>query len=66
LIAADEVAVERFLDGTLDFPGIARLLETAVERFGGTGGPDPDVDGLIELDQAVRASFTSGPIGGTH
>jgi 1-deoxy-D-xylulose-5-phosphate reductoisomerase len=66
LIAADEVAVERFLDGTLDFPGIARLLEAAVERFGGTGGPDPDVDGLIELDQAVRASFTSGPIGGTH
>jgi 1-deoxy-D-xylulose-5-phosphate reductoisomerase len=66
LIAADEVAVERFLDGTLDFPGIARLLEAAVERFGGTGGPDPDVDGLIELDHAVRASFTSGPIGGTH
>jgi 1-deoxy-D-xylulose-5-phosphate reductoisomerase len=66
LIAADEVAVERFLDGTLDFPGIARLLEAAVERFGGTGGPDPDVEGLIELDQAVRASFASGPIGGTH
>ena len=41
LIAADEVAVERFLDGTLDFPGIPRLLEAAVERFGGTGGPDP-------------------------
>ena len=66
LIAADEVAVERFLDGTLDFPGIARLLEAAVERFGGTGDPDPDVDGLIELDQAVRASFASGPIGGSH
>jgi 1-deoxy-D-xylulose-5-phosphate reductoisomerase len=66
LIAADEVAVERFLDGTLDFPGIARLLEAAVERFGGTGDPDPDVEGLIELDQAVRASFASGPIGGTH
>ena len=66
LIAADEVAVERFLDGTLDFPGIARLLEAAVERFGGTGDPDPDVEGLIELDQAVRASFASGPIGGTY
>ena len=65
LIAADEVAVERFLDGTLDFPGIARLLEAAVERFGGTGEPDPDVEGLIELDEAVRASFASGPIGGT-
>ncbi len=66
LIAADEVAVKRFLDGTLDFPGIPRLLETAVERFGGTGGADPDVEGLIELDQAVRAVFASGPIGGTH
>jgi 1-deoxy-D-xylulose-5-phosphate reductoisomerase len=66
LIAADEVAVERFLDGTLDFPGIARLLEAAVERFGGTAEADPDVDGLIELDQAVRATFASGPIGGTH
>ena len=66
LIAADEVAVERFLDGTLDFPGIPGLLEAAVERFGGTGEADPDVDGLIELDQAVRATFASGPIGGMH
>ena len=65
LIAADEVAVERFLDGTLDFTGIPRLLEAAVERFAGTGEPDPDVEGLIELDQAVRAVFASGPIGGT-
>jgi len=66
LIAADEVAVERFLDGTLDFPGIPGLLEAAVERFGGTGEADPDVEGLIELDQAVRATFASGPIGGMH
>ena len=66
LIAADEVAVERFLDGTLDFPGIPGLLEAAVERFGGTGEADPDVEGLIELDQAVRATFASGPFGGTH
>ena len=34
LIAADEVAVARFLEGTLDFPGIPRLLEAAVVRFG--------------------------------
>ena len=34
LIAADDVAVRRFLDGSLDFPGIPRLLEAAVERFG--------------------------------
>jgi 1-deoxy-D-xylulose-5-phosphate reductoisomerase len=65
LIAADEVAVRRFLDGTLEFTDIPRLLEAAVERFGGTGGPDPDVEGLIELDHAVRAAFASGPLGGT-
>jgi 1-deoxy-D-xylulose-5-phosphate reductoisomerase len=65
LIAADEIAVSRFLDGSLDFLGIPRLLEAAVERFGGTAGPEPDVDGLIELDSAVRAAFASGPIGGT-
>jgi 1-deoxy-D-xylulose-5-phosphate reductoisomerase len=65
LIAADEIAVSRFLDGSLDFLGIPRLLEAAVERFGGTADPDPDVDGLIELDSAVRAAFATGPIGGT-
>ncbi|MEX1173658.1 MAG: 1-deoxy-D-xylulose-5-phosphate reductoisomerase, partial [Chloroflexota bacterium] len=62
LIAADDVAVARFLDGTLDFPGIPRLLEAAVERFGTTGDPAPDVDGLVALDAEVRAAFASGPL----
>jgi 1-deoxy-D-xylulose-5-phosphate reductoisomerase len=62
LIAADDVAVARFLDGTLDFPGIPRLLEAAVERFGGEGD-DPDVDGLIELDRSVRAAFATARFG---
>src|SRR6188472_3684860 len=64
LIAADEVAVRRFLDGTLDFPGIPRLLEAAVSRFG--GGPDqaPDVDTLVALDREVRAAFATGTVGG--
>lgn len=54
LIAADEVAVARFLAGGLDFPGIPRLLEAAVERFG--QGPDqaPGVDELVALDGEVR------------
>ena len=60
LIAADEVAVARFLDGTLDFPGIPRLLEAAVERFGATGAGDPDVDELVALDAEVRAAFATG------
>jgi 1-deoxy-D-xylulose-5-phosphate reductoisomerase len=63
LIAADDVAVSRFLDGTLDFLGIPRLLEAAVERFGTTGDPAPDVDGLIALDAEVRAAYATGPIG---
>jgi 1-deoxy-D-xylulose-5-phosphate reductoisomerase len=62
LISADEVAVGRFLEGTLDFPGIPRLLEAAVERFGVDGG-DPDVDGLVDIDQGVRAEFSRASFG---
>ena len=65
LIAADDVAVTRFLEGSLDFNGIPRLLETAVERFGEGGDPRPDVEALIALDAEVRAAFARGPIGGT-
>jgi 1-deoxy-D-xylulose-5-phosphate reductoisomerase len=62
LIAADEVAVARFLDGSLDFPGIPRVLEAAVERFGSTGG-DPDVVELIALDAEVRAALATAAFG---
>jgi 1-deoxy-D-xylulose-5-phosphate reductoisomerase len=61
LIAADDVAVARFLDGTLDFLGIPRLLERAVARYG-DGAAYPDVDALIALDAEVRAAFATGPI----
>ena len=63
LIAADDVAVERFLAGSLDFLGIPRLLEDAVERFG-SGSGEPDIDALIALDADVRATYASGSIGG--
>jgi 1-deoxy-D-xylulose-5-phosphate reductoisomerase len=64
LIAADEVAVARFLDGDLDFPGIPRLLEAAVGRFGaGPGSAEPDVDELIALDAEVRAAYATGAVG---
>ena len=62
LIAADEVAVARFLDGSLDFPGIPRLLEAAVSRFGDGGDQAPDVDELVALDGEVRAAFAAGPV----
>ena len=62
LIAADEVAVARFLAGSLDFMGIPRLLESAVGRFG--QGPDqaPDVEGLVALDREVRAAYATGAV----
>ena len=65
LSAADEVAVSRFLSDSLDFPGIPRLLEAAVARFGEPGtDPRPDVPALVALDREVRAAFVTGPIGG--
>jgi 1-deoxy-D-xylulose-5-phosphate reductoisomerase len=55
LIAADEVAVGRFLDGSLDFTGIPWLLETAVERWARDGDAAPDLEALLSLDAEVRA-----------
>jgi 1-deoxy-D-xylulose-5-phosphate reductoisomerase len=63
LIAADEVAVERFLGGSLDFGGIPRLLELAVDRYSTAGGEAPGVDELLALDAEVRGAFAAGPIG---
>src|SRR5215210_7776106 len=48
--AADEVAVERFLAGTLGFAEIPRVLETAVERFGGGEDQAPGLETLLALD----------------
>ena len=64
LIAADDVAVARFLAGTLDFAGIPRILEAAVERFGTSGDPEPDVEALIALDAEVHAAFTTSTTSG--
>ncbi|HUQ79418.1 MAG TPA: 1-deoxy-D-xylulose-5-phosphate reductoisomerase [Patescibacteria group bacterium] len=55
LIAADDVAVARFLDGSLGFAGIPALLEAAVAHHGGGADQAPDVDALIALDVEVRA-----------
>ena len=67
LIAADDVAVARFIAGSLDFTGIPRLLAAAVERAtaGAAAGPaDPDLDQLVFLDADIRSAFATGPIGG--
>ncbi len=62
LIAADEVAVARFLAGTLDFHGIPRLLESAVDRFGQGTDQAPDVEALVVLEAEVRAALADGPV----
>jgi 1-deoxy-D-xylulose-5-phosphate reductoisomerase len=54
LISADEVAVARFLGGSLDFNGIPRLLGAAVDRFGAGEPAEPSLDQLIGLDLEVR------------
>ena len=59
LIAADEVAVERFLAGSLEFQGIPRLLEAMVDRFGTEGDRSPDLETLVALDGEVRAACAS-------
>jgi 1-deoxy-D-xylulose-5-phosphate reductoisomerase len=54
LISADEVAVARFLAGSLGFNGIPRLLGAAVERFGAAHRAEPGLDELIALDAEVH------------
>jgi 1-deoxy-D-xylulose-5-phosphate reductoisomerase len=55
LISADEVAVSRFLAGSLNFPGIPRVLEAAVREFGEGEPRRPGLEELIQLDAEVRA-----------
>ncbi|MFL5776268.1 MAG: 1-deoxy-D-xylulose-5-phosphate reductoisomerase [Chloroflexota bacterium] len=62
LIAADEVAVSRFLEGSLGFGEIPRLLEAAVDRFGAGAHQEPGLDELVALDREVRGAFAAGPV----
>jgi len=63
LIAADDVAVDRFLNGSISFNGIAELCGDAVARFGANEVEAPDLDELIALDADVRAwAETAEPV----
>ncbi len=55
LNAADEVAIDAFLDGRIGFDRIAGTLEEAVARWG--DDREPDVDGIMALDAEVRGSL---------
>jgi 1-deoxy-D-xylulose-5-phosphate reductoisomerase len=67
LIAADDVAVDRFLAGSLGFGGIAELCHDAVKRFGASAPQQPNLDELISLDEDVRAwAETAQPAGASR
>jgi 1-deoxy-D-xylulose-5-phosphate reductoisomerase len=50
--AANEVAVARFLAGTLDFNGLAAAVGAALDRW--TGGPADSLDAVLEADRWAR------------
>jgi 1-deoxy-D-xylulose-5-phosphate reductoisomerase len=50
--AANEVAVARFLDGTLPFVGIPAAIERTLDRLGGS--PGDDVHALLAADSDAR------------
>lgn len=53
LSAANEVAVEAFLDGRLRWPQIAEVCDAALQRF--EAGPHGTVDDIIAADARARA-----------
>lgn len=52
LSAADEVAVERFLDGKIGFPDIPKMLEDVLEKHKGV--PDPTLEDILAADAWAR------------
>jgi 1-deoxy-D-xylulose-5-phosphate reductoisomerase len=55
LNAADELAVDAFLDGRIDFTAIAATIADAVDRWGAPG--EPDLAGIQALDAEVRGTL---------
>jgi 1-deoxy-D-xylulose-5-phosphate reductoisomerase len=53
LNAANEVAVQEFLNGKLSFPGIWRTVEKALERH--TALADPELPDILAADRWARA-----------
>jgi 1-deoxy-D-xylulose-5-phosphate reductoisomerase len=54
LNAADEVAVEAFLDGRLPFPAIPSVIEATVDAH--AGEPSGSIDELLAVDARARAT----------
>lgn len=52
LNSANEVAVEKFLNGEIKFSAIPQMIEKALDKFGSE--KEPDLDEIYELDIKVR------------
>jgi 1-deoxy-D-xylulose-5-phosphate reductoisomerase len=63
LIAADDVAVERFLSGSLSFPGITAVVAEAVARF--SVPRPPTIEDLEVIDAEVRAWARAAAVDGS-
>jgi len=57
LNAANEVAVDAFLQGRVPFPAIAEIVGAALDRFAPES--DPDLETILETDDEVRRFATS-------
>jgi 1-deoxy-D-xylulose-5-phosphate reductoisomerase len=64
LNAANEVAVQAFLERRLNFPGIAAVIEAVVER--GTGGEIGALEDVLAADTEGRARAREQIVGITH
>ena len=51
--AADEVAVEAFLDGRIAFPAIAELVEKTLDSM--PGRQPATIDDILEIDRETRS-----------
>jgi 1-deoxy-D-xylulose-5-phosphate reductoisomerase len=57
LTAANEVAVQAFLDRRLRFTAIAEVVAAVLARFGAGAGPAvPDLDAILAADAAARVA----------
>lgn len=56
--AANEIAVDAFVRGSIAFPQIAHVIETALERFGDLPSPD-QLDAILGLEQEVRDGIST-------
>jgi 1-deoxy-D-xylulose-5-phosphate reductoisomerase len=64
MAAADEVAVQRFLDRQIGFLDIPAVIEYTLERHEGTA--DPDLETVIDADAWARRIAAAVPAGGSN